>query len=60
MIRVFHHDGQHFRSVPYAGDVTIPDAGWVWVDVVGADYETISGVGADFGFDPLSIDDVVT
>ena len=60
MIRVFHHDGQHFQPVPYAGDVTIPDAGWVWVDVVGADYETISGVGADFGFDPLSIDDVVT
>lgn len=60
MISSWHHDGTTFRPVAYAGVDTIPDRGWVWIDVVSTDFAVISSVGADLGFDPLSIEDVVT
>ena len=55
-----HHDGTTFNSVPYRGAETVPTDGWVWIDVVTSDFDVISAVGSDLGFDPLSIDDVAT
>lgn len=60
MIRALHHDGTSFNSVPYRGAETVPTDGWVWIDVTTSDFDVISAVGSELGFDPLSIDDVVT
>lgn len=60
MIQALHHDGTSFTSVPYEGAETVPTHGWVWIDVTTSDFEVISSVGSELGFDPLSIDDVAT
>lgn len=60
MIRALHHDGTSFISVSYQGAATVPADGWVWIDVTTSDFGVISAIGSELGFDPLSIDDVVT
>lgn len=60
MIELFAHDGSGLRSVPYEGLDRLPDARWLWIDVVGDDPREITEVGTALGFDPLSIEDVMT
>jgi magnesium transporter len=58
MIDVFQWDGGGNLSHPdaYTG---IPAGGWVWVDLVGEDAETIRLVGHRFGLDDSSIDEAI-
>jgi len=60
MIDLYAHDGSSLRSVPYEGLDHLPDASWLWLDVISDDLQEIAEVGAALGFDPLSIEDVVT
>ena len=60
MITLVHHAGGRFTEVPYTGPTEVPSDGWFWLDVVSEDHAEILAIGTALGFDPLSIDDVVT
>lgn len=55
-----HHDGDRLTEVAFTGLDDLPTAGWLWLDVQTEDPDEILDIGTALGFDPLSIDDVVT
>ena len=59
MIEVFHwdDDGNLTRSDDYE---SVPRSGWVWVDVVAEDPESIRAVGQHFDLTDVSIDEAIS
>jgi magnesium transporter len=60
MITLVHHAAGRFTEIPYSGPHDLPRDGWFWLDVVTEDPSEILSIGTALGFDPLSIDDVIT
>lgn len=60
MIRLAQHDGERFTEVPFTDFTDLPTDGWLWLDVETQDRAEILRAGTALGFDPLSIEDVVT
>lgn len=60
MITLVHHARGRFTEIPYTGLDNLPSDGWFWLDVVTEDPSEILRIGTALGFDPLSIDDVIT
>lgn len=60
MITLAHHTGEQLRQIPFEGLDRLPETGWVWLDVESDDVAEITEIGTALGFDPLSIEDVVT
>lgn len=55
-----HHDGEGLTEVAFTGVDDLPTDGWLWLDIQTEDPDEILNLGTALGFDPLSIDDVVT
>lgn len=60
MITLAHHTGERLLQIPFEGLDRLPETGWVWLDVETEDVAEIMEIGTALGFDPLSIEDVVT
>lgn len=60
MIHLVHHDGNELREEDFQGLDRLPEDGWFWLDVETSDFDEIHAIGTALGFDPLSIEDVVT
>jgi magnesium transporter len=55
-----HHTADGLIEVPFTGLDSLPNEGWFWLDFETADPRVILEIGTALGFDPLSIEDVVT
>jgi magnesium transporter len=55
-----HHTDGGLVEIPFTGLDSLPSEGWFWLDFETSDPGVILEVGTSLGFDPLSIEDVLT